>query len=246
MLRVQGGKVTLTRHSQYTRHPAKPPSSASTHLILTQSMAFAVVSISDGKSEAFLLRSPQSQCTLSFRLFGENPQSGIHFPSCCRYTHVFHKNRGFSEPHMTFLGEMHREILFYSFPLFNDNFNEINCCHNTLKSHQLEFEKHSPRICHNLILSLQHQSSRVNYEFFNQSCIASVFLFFHPSRYPSIHPVNICQYVEVEPTFGFPIRGNCAISSTLSSQDRKTQIIKPWKESISGRYTPQKCPEGPL
>ena len=81
------------------------------------------------------------------------------------YIHTSIMETGFSKEHMSWLCEMHWKILFYSFPLFNDRFNGINCYHSVLMGPQLKFEKHSTRICYNLIWSLQNQSSQVKYEF---------------------------------------------------------------------------------
>lgn len=57
-------------------------------------------------------------------------------------------------------------------------------------SHQLKSKKHSPKICCNLMLFFQNQSSQANYEFLNQSPIAAFLLFPVVMPIPSIKEKN--------------------------------------------------------
>lgn len=89
----------------------------------------------------------------------------MNFPSCYRYTHVYNKNKFFRTTHAFSMCDAQRDSILL--PSFNDHFSEVDYRPNTLMSHQLKFEKHLPTTCPNLILSLQCQSSWVNYEFFH-------------------------------------------------------------------------------
>lgn len=122
-------------------------------------------SFTDEKSEASLKGELWALCLQYTQLFRMRTHSKKWVFYLETDTHTLIMEMGFPKWHTSLLREMHWKILFYSFPLFNDSFNGVNCCHSILMSPQLKFEKHSARICYNLIWSPQNQSSQVKYEF---------------------------------------------------------------------------------
>ena len=70
LVRIAGGRgVGVGSKSDQMFSKYQVPIKSSIHFILTHSVAFAVISTPDGKSEALLLRSPELPVDLVFQVF---------------------------------------------------------------------------------------------------------------------------------------------------------------------------------